>query len=214
MSFHKTHMDYHTCHKSNWVHTKGIRHTLRYGKKTMPVRTNSRSSRDATLARIRQSVVVLAEPDDADHSVQFSFKKLGSVSVGPSLATPGVDTGNGIFALRDFQQGDVITEYVGTTMPAYTSHLNEQTHDASIPYSSKVIRGDRDTRCPEGVAQLSNDARDARNNGQLQLINNRLYLVATENIKKRDDIFHSYGNQFWNSFLIQRERHKEADRLI
>jgi hypothetical protein len=99
------------------------------------------------------------------------------VRIAPSGAVAGADTGHGVFATTDFQRNDVITEYAGVVMHAGTySDPSDCMYDAAVisrdANEQLVIRGFRYTKDLRHVAQIANDARDARNNAMRMSIAN------------------------------------------
>jgi hypothetical protein len=139
------------------------------------------------------------------------------VRIAPSGAVAGADTGHGVFATTDFQRNDVITEYAGVVMHAGTySDPSDCMYDAAVisrdANEQLVIRGFRYTKDLRHVAQIANDARDARNNAMRMSIANapfrginethgfhivRLFGVATRNIPEGDEIFMPYHHSYW-----------------
>ncbi len=165
----------------------------------MVVFKKKRRCRAKMLAKIRRVMAIEKQPEDFDQLNRLNWDRFGRVRVAKSGAVPGADTGLGLFATADFQRDDVITEYYGKKIDVDPrEHASHQTHDAAIPYSSKLIRGCRRSRQAAKAGQLANDARHAtKNNAQREMIGQKMYLVASKPILARQEIFISYGQQYW-----------------
>ena len=98
------------------------------------LRRSARLSTQATNKKILWCVQTFAEHEAAGEGDWLNWGQFGRVRVQPSSAVPGRDTGNGLFAVTDFQPGDVISEYGGIVTDYRTDiHLDIQTHDAALP---------------------------------------------------------------------------------
>lgn len=131
------------------------------------------------------------------------------------------DAGAGLFAGTMFRKGDTVCEYAGTKMDKVETmdmYLDDQdTYLTDIhPYSrdldeSTVIIGDRSMprsgvfvndgaslkfKTPTAIKQYIS-ASKAKQNVHTNIIDGKIYYVASKRIKKGEEIYAHYGPYYW-----------------
>ncbi len=108
--------------------------------------------------------------------------------------------GKGLFAKIDFSKGDRITEYAGRRRKwkdvkhedGYNAYLLRLTRTTAI-----------DARNSKSPGRYANDAaglvkiKGLRNNAEYLIYGNKCFIEAIRKIKKGEEIFVSYGKEFW-----------------
>ena len=147
------------------------------------------------------------------------LKKLAHLRIGRTrLVDPG--TGSrfkflGLFACNQgdpggvvFKRGDVITPYIGEVITTQELDARYPGDDEVAPYVVSM-RGDKhvDGACMRGVASLANDAIPGSRcvDGDACVVNAQFdegdgvypWLVATGDIRDGDEVFASYGAEYW-----------------
>jgi len=124
-------------------------------------------------------------------------------------------SGKGVFTKIDIKKGTRIVEYKGKLVP-----WKEVKHeDGYNPYIFKVnarqaING---INYKKSFGRYVNDARGfsrvkgLRNNSDFEVVGTRVFLDATRNIRKNEEIFVDYGGNFW-SLMRKIRKEKEGSR--
>lgn len=110
------------------------------------------------------------------------------------------NAGNGLFALKEFQKYDIITEYIGDKITntnadeIYGVELNDL-----IPYGVSLnSRYIIDSACVRGIGSLANDSRSSKiNNASLIIEKGHVFLQATKKILIGQEVFVNYGNEYF-----------------
>ncbi|HWA35056.1 MAG TPA: SET domain-containing protein [Cyclobacteriaceae bacterium] len=128
---------------------------------------------------------------------QQPLKRIKKVLIKKSLL-PGA--GKGLFAKTAFKKGDRITEYAGPLK----KWKDVKDQDG---YNAYLLRLNRttaiDARRSKSPGRYANDAAGfvrvpgLRNNAEYLTYGNRCFIEATRKIKKGEEIFVSYGGEFW-----------------
>ncbi len=112
------------------------------------------------------------------------------------------NAGKGLFTRVDIKKGDRIVEYAGRRKKwkdvkhldghnGYLMRLNRTTAIDAKPLRSGKGRYANDAM---GLARVPG----LRNNAEYLIYGNRVFIEATRNIRKGEEIFVSYGKEFWN----------------
>jgi len=113
------------------------------------------------------------------------------------------EAGKGVFTNVDIEKEHVITEFSGEKIShtiGAARFIMKQSH--SILYLNKTYSLDSLTD-PACIATYINDAKGInripylRNNTMLVSVAGRLFVVAKRNIKKGEELFMSYGENYW-----------------
>lgn len=152
--------------------------------------------------RTRSARLGGAEPDGEDPRV----------TVGPSRIA---GAGLGVFALRDFARGELVTEYCGDVVGRREALARPRSHMRTLLAHFLYIDGAR--RPPPrgsdawggGVGSLANDGRDLLNNTEYvhrtdrATARPRIFLRATRAIEAGDEVLVSYGRAYWSQSSSQ-----------
>ncbi|MBY0432792.1 MAG: SET domain-containing protein-lysine N-methyltransferase [Cyclobacteriaceae bacterium] len=109
--------------------------------------------------------------------------------------------GLGLFAKKRFRKGDRIVEYKGRRLPwreakkedghnGYLLRLNRTTAIDAQPYKKAMGRYANDAA---GLSRIAGK----RNNAEYLTYGDQCFIEATRTIRKGDEIFVSYGRDFW-----------------
>ena len=128
------------------------------------------------------------------------------------------DAGKGLFATRDFEQGEWIIPYIGELINE--TCLNDRYGDDTAPYASAFSRRRYiDGACMWGTATPANglfrrDGRSRTVNAHNTVIENRnsgLWLRARRQISEGDEMFVWYGDDYLLEGAHQTRRSTTAD---
>jgi len=128
---------------------------------------------------------------------------------------PGI--GSGLFADKDFEVGDLITEFIGNIVHDDSARKladeGRATHIVSAKYGNLNLDGSASLRLPHGLGggHFANDGRfhpvegmpaPGTNAKQFwredkSMAITRVFLVATRPIEAGDEIFTTYGEEYW-----------------
>lgn len=99
--------------------------------------------------------------------------------------------GKGLFATKDFNRGDMICPYNSEKL---SRECLEERYpgNTDAPYAITSGRTILDGACNRGIGAMVNT--NDNTNGQFIYHDNNIWLVATENIRKGDEIFADYGH--------------------
>jgi SET domain-containing protein len=108
----------------------------------------------------------------------------------------------GLFTKVDIKKGERIVEYAGRRKKwAAVKHLDG--HNGYLLRLSRTTAIDARPK-NSGKGRYANDAMGMsrvpglRNNAEYLIYGNRVFIEATRNIRKGEEIFVSYGKEFWN----------------
>ena len=131
-----------------------------------------------------------------------------NITVRPSTI---LNAGNGLFSLREFKKGEVITEYSGEVISHAEASLDKgpeyRSHFRSLESMSTVLAGLKEPVMGQGAASFPNDIRaKSRYNSEFYTRwdeskgRNRVYIKATKPIHPGEEIFVSYGATYWSKY--------------
>lgn len=118
------------------------------------------------------------------------------------------DAGKGLFANRLFRRGEAIVEYKGEVLTwKECERRNEARKKGFCGYYFFI----NNRRCidaqntPEELARYANDAAGfvripgIRNNSRYEIIKGKPFIIASRNIHPGDEIYVSYGKEYWDA---------------
>ena len=109
-----------------------------------------------------------------------------------------------------FKQGDFIAPYNAPRVrPQELTRRYGKDVTGPYAYSYKTGRGRvvyLDAACARSLAAYANDARDERNNAELDRRGQRTGLYALRNIRNGEEIFTSYGPSYWQGVEAHQAR--------
>ncbi len=187
----------------------------------------SRPKRKAKLeaeTKIRETVNVLRQPENSGEDEEYDWSKIGRVEVRQSLIE---GAGNGVFATDNFEEDQIICEYVGKVR-IQTDDVKNQNYDLTIPGFNEVLTGISDKQklsSMNQVGSLVNSAFDhteykpnaryvalapkpklysakrfKQQKGTLQRkLVPRMWVVSTKKIKSGEEIFTNYKWKEWET---------------
>jgi hypothetical protein len=131
-----------------------------------------------------------------------------NITVRPSTIP---NAGNGLFSLREFKKGEVITEYSGEVISHAEASLDKgpeyRSHFRSLESMSTVLAGLKEPVMGQGAASFPNDIRArSRYNSEFYTRwdesngRNRVYIKAIKPIQPGEEIFVSYGATYWSKY--------------
>ncbi|MFN0189454.1 MAG: SET domain-containing protein [Bacteroidia bacterium] len=111
-------------------------------------------------------------------------------------------TGKGLFTKIDIQKGTRIVEYKGF-LHRWKDVKHEDGYNGYLLYihSNAVINAEGTLKL---MGRYANDANGIvkidglRNNSEYVTVGSRCFITATKNIKKGEEIFVKYGNEYWD----------------
>ena len=127
--------------------------------------------------------------------------------------------GKGLFTLCDIKKGELILEYLGEIITeAECDKRAEKDEYGYIFYISKKKCVDA-FNTPEALARYANDAngltkiKGIRNNCCYEVSKQRGWIKAEKNIKAGEEIFVSYGAEYWRDirYNIKLEKEKKLE---
>lgn len=139
--------------------------------------------------------------------MRFNEPRSPQCTVGDGLK---VDTslikraGFGLFATRDFRKNEYITHYEGEMISRQEAlarrSRGEDSHIKCLHLMGDCIDGIKGKFAVKGCggASLVNDARSQRgNNSRFETRNGTIWLRATRDIAKGEELYASYGRTYW-----------------
>lgn len=114
------------------------------------------------------------------------------------------DAGFGLFAKSTIKKGDLISEFTGELIDNNQVEILSSKRkmlyliDWDENYTLDVEKSD----C---FAKYANDAeglklvKNLKNNSKISWYNNKLFLEATKDIKQNEEIYVSYGKEYWDN---------------
>ncbi|OYU97327.1 MAG: SET domain-containing protein-lysine N-methyltransferase [Bacteroidetes bacterium B1(2017)] len=117
------------------------------------------------------------------------------------------NAGKGLFAKALFKRGDRVIEYTGEEITwAQCKKRNEELDGVGAYYFYVSNRKCIDAQHrPDSLARYANDASGIvripgiRNNARFEVIKGKPYIIASRNIKPGDEVFVSYGKEYWDA---------------
>lgn len=135
--------------------------------------------------------------------------------------------GKGLFTTKDIKKDSKIIEYRGEIIDwkEYCKRVKED-KDGYLAYISRKKSIDA-YNTPQYKARYANDAeglikiKRLKNNAEYQIIDDKVYIVATRDIKAGEEIFVSYSKEYWDAVkynikheLYQKEKLNFYKKLI
>lgn len=113
--------------------------------------------------------------------------------------------GKGLFTTKDIKKGSKIIEYRGEVIDwkEYCKRVKDD-KDGYLAFISRKKCIDA-YNTPQYKARYANDAeglikiKGIKNNAEYQIIDDKVYIVATRDIKAGEEIFVSYSKDYWNA---------------
>lgn len=128
--------------------------------------------------------------------------------------------GKGLFTKRDIKKGERIVEYLGEIITE--AELDRRAENDIYGYAFYISK----KKCidayytPEALARYANDAKGIvriegiKNNCCYEIWKNRGWIKAEKNIKAGEEIFVSYGAEYWKdiryNIQLDKEKKKKA----
>ena len=111
------------------------------------------------------------------------------------------NAGDGLFTEVPIKKGFIIAEFTGKVLTV--EELEELTEEEQRYLID--IGNDLTLFCKDCFAANANDANFGnsgfKTNSKIEMWKNKVYLVATKNIKAGAEIFCSYGKEYWKNLL-------------
>ena len=119
------------------------------------------------------------------------------------------NAGFGLFAGKQFKEGEMITEHSGTQITRRNAEQlrckGEHSHLKSVQLAMTVINGIKEPTLHEGAASFANDSKDGKQNAAFVTLydgNTKEWFVALKSlceISPGDEIFVAYDTScFWD----------------
>jgi SET domain-containing protein len=131
-------------------------------------------------------------------------------------------SGKGLFTKRDIKKGERFIEYLGEVVTE--AELDRRADKNIFGYAFYISK----RKCidafytPNELARYANDAKGlsrvegVTNNASYVIYNNRGWIIAEKNIKAGEEIFVSYGAEYWRdiryNIQLDQERKEKARR--
>ena len=133
------------------------------------------------------------------------FEKLETKSLYVDSSTIP-NSGKGLFAKRDFKKGEFICKFTGEIIDSdelYKRDIGGPRSHYFIDMGNKTL----DVYKSKGLARYANDAegltkiKGKKNNSSIYMDDDEkyVYIAATKNIKAGEEIFVSYGKDYWKN---------------
>jgi SET domain-containing protein len=116
------------------------------------------------------------------------------------------NAGMGLFTDAPIKKGEIVIEYTGEQLTWAECEKRNDAQEGVNGYfffvSKKICIDAQNT--PESLGRYANDAQGykkvdgLRNNAEYQIIKKKPYIVAKRNIKAGEEIFVSYGKEYWD----------------
>jgi SET domain-containing protein len=128
--------------------------------------------------------------------------------------------GKGLYTKRDIKKGDRFLEYLGEIITE--KELDRRAEKDLYGYAFYISK----KKCidaynsPELVARYANDAKGItrveglKNNCCYDIWKNRAWIMAEKNIKAKEEIFVSYGAEYWRDIKYNIQLEKENQERI
>ncbi|HET6226912.1 MAG TPA: SET domain-containing protein [Bacteroidia bacterium] len=127
-------------------------------------------------------------------------------------------SGKGLYAKIDFKKGERIVEYLGEIITE--AELDKRAENDIYGYAFFISK----KRCidayytPDAIARFANDAagltkvKGLKNNCCYSIWKNRGWIETERNIKAGEEIFVSYGKEYWKDIRYNIELEKEKKK--
>lgn len=129
--------------------------------------------------------------------------------------------GMGLFTTKDIKKGRKIIEYRGEIIDwkEYSKRVKEDKDGYLVYISRKKCIDAYNT--PQYKARYANDAegliksKKFKNNAEYQIINDKVYIVATRDIRAGEEIFVRYSKEYWEAvkYNIKHKLYKKEKQL-
>ncbi len=116
------------------------------------------------------------------------------------------NAGKGLFTDCDIKKGEIVTEYTGEKLTWAECEKRNNNQEGVNGYFFFVSKNNciDAQNTPESLGRYANDAQGykrvpgLKNNAEYQIIKRKPYIVAKRNIKAGEEIFVSYGKEYWD----------------
>jgi SET domain-containing protein len=113
-------------------------------------------------------------------------------------------SGKGLFTKEDIKKGDFIVEYKGEIITDKEATRRAEKDDiyGYMFFINKNLCIDA-YHTPQHLARYANDAMGLarvegfKNNAEYEIVGKKCFIKATKNIKSGEEIFVSYGKEYW-----------------
>lgn len=117
--------------------------------------------------------------------------------------------GKGLYTLKNIKRGEIVCEYEGEKLTWKECLRRNNEMEGKGAYFFHIT----DKNCVDAqytlwaVGRYANDAAGPgrvtglRNNAKYEVIKGKPYIVATRNIKEKEEILVSYGKDYWDAML-------------
>ncbi|MCX7728395.1 MAG: SET domain-containing protein [Bacteroidia bacterium] len=113
--------------------------------------------------------------------------------------------GKGLYTTKNIKKDSIIIEYRGEIIDwkEYGKRVKEDKDGYMVFINRKKCIDAYNT--PQYKARYANDAeglikiKNLKNNAEYQIINDKVYIVATRDIKAGEEIFVSYSKDYWDA---------------
>lgn len=126
--------------------------------------------------------------------------------------------GKGLFTTIPIKKGEVVCEYEGERITwAEATRRNDKDKGGYVFYLTKKNCVDA-YDAVDTFGRYANDAaglsrvKGTRNNSIYEIRKNKVYIVATKNIKAGSEIFVSYGKQYWKVMKEELELREKEEK--
>ena len=109
------------------------------------------------------------------------------------------NAGDGLFALKDFKKGEFISDYIGEELTQQNKdNRYGNTQQDIAPYAIKVSKNKIiDCACTRSIGSYANHKK-GNINASISVYMGKAEIKASKNIKDGQEIFISYGRDYWN----------------
>lgn len=117
--------------------------------------------------------------------------------------------GKGLFTKAPIKKGEIVCEYEGEKVTWKECLRRNENQEGKGGYYFHIT----DKNCVDAqytlwaMGRYANDAtgvsriKGLRNNAKYEVIKGKPYIVATRNIKEKEEVFVSYGKEYWEAML-------------
>ncbi len=117
------------------------------------------------------------------------------------------NAGLGLFARKNFKEGEKIVEYKGK-IQTWKEAVKENWENPYLFWvtAKRVINP---IKSKTAMAHYANDAsgpakvKGLKNNAEYEVEGNRCFIVATRDIKRFEEVFVNYGDEYWPAIKDQ-----------
>lgn len=115
------------------------------------------------------------------------------------------NAGNGLFTSKFIKKGETIVEYKGENITWKECQKRNEKHEGMGSYYLYISKKNciDAEHVLDSLGRYANDAKGyfkikgLKNNAEYQIIKNKAFIVATKKIKADEEIFVSYGKEYW-----------------